>query len=107
MTCAGAAFNVTPMSLTLKGDIKTMSGNQNVRTAGDAGWHVSKYNLYARIPGSEKFAVVNLIRGEYVRHIVLLNYACLMRPKLYQKIILLLNVLQSLVSSQIMMKQKH
>lgn len=40
-----------------------MSGNQNVGTAGEAGWHVSKYNLYARIPGSEKFAVVNLIRG--------------------------------------------
>lgn len=40
-----------------------MSENQNVRTAGDAGWHVSKYNLYARIPDSEKFAVVNLMRG--------------------------------------------
>ena len=47
----------------MKGELKTMSENQNVRTAGDAGWHVSKYNLYARIPDSDKFAVLNLMHG--------------------------------------------
>ena len=40
-----------------------MSENQNIRTAGEAGWHVSKYNIYARIPDSQKFVVLNLIRG--------------------------------------------
>ena len=40
-----------------------MSENQNIRTAGQAGWHVSKYNIYARIPDSQKFVVLNLIRG--------------------------------------------
>lgn len=40
-----------------------MSENKNIRTAGQAGWHISKYNIYARIPDSEKFLVLNLIRG--------------------------------------------
>jgi len=33
------------------------------RTAGEAGWHVSRYNLAARIPDSDKIAVANLYRG--------------------------------------------
>ncbi len=33
------------------------------RTAGEAGWHVSHYNLAAKIPDSEKIAVANLFRG--------------------------------------------
>ncbi len=40
-----------------------MSENKNVRTAGQAGWHISKYNIYTRIPDSQKFVVLNLIRG--------------------------------------------
>lgn len=33
------------------------------RTAGEAGWRVSRYNLAARIPDSDKVAVANLYRG--------------------------------------------
>ena len=33
------------------------------KTAGEAGWRVSRYNLAARIPDSEKTAVANLFRG--------------------------------------------
>jgi len=33
------------------------------RTAGEAGWHVSRYNLAARIPDSDQVAVANLFQG--------------------------------------------
>lgn len=33
------------------------------RTAGDAGWHVSRYNLSAQIPGTDRLAIANLFRG--------------------------------------------
>ena len=33
------------------------------RTAGEAGWRVSRYNLAAKIPDSDKVAVANLFRG--------------------------------------------
>lgn len=33
------------------------------RTAGEAGWHISRYNLYAEIPGTTMTAVVNLFKG--------------------------------------------
>ena len=33
------------------------------RTAGEAGWHVSRYNLAARILDSDKIAVANLFQG--------------------------------------------
>ena len=33
------------------------------RTAGEAGWHVSRYNLAARLPDSDRVAVANLFRG--------------------------------------------
>lgn len=33
------------------------------KTAAEAGWHVSKYNLFAEIPGTEKAAIANLFRG--------------------------------------------
>lgn len=33
------------------------------RTAGEAGWHISRYNLYANISGEDKIAIVNLMRG--------------------------------------------
>ena len=32
-------------------------------TAKEAGWHVSRYNLTASIPGTEKTAIVNLYKG--------------------------------------------
>ena len=33
------------------------------RTAGDAGWHLSRYNLSAPVPGTRKVAIANLYRG--------------------------------------------
>lgn len=33
------------------------------RTAGEAGWHVSRYNLTAKIPDSKMVAIVNLYKG--------------------------------------------
>lgn len=45
--------------------MKTNDGAQAKpgRTAGEAGWHLSRYNLYAAIPDSEMTAVVNLYKG--------------------------------------------
>lgn len=33
------------------------------RTAGEAGWHASHYNLPASMPGSDNIAVANLFKG--------------------------------------------
>ena len=33
------------------------------RTAGQTGWRVSRYNLMARLPGTDRVAVANLLRG--------------------------------------------
>ena len=33
------------------------------RTAGETGWRVSRYNLMARLPGTDRVAVANLLRG--------------------------------------------
>ena len=33
------------------------------RTAGETGWRVSRYNVAAKIPDSDKVAVANLFRG--------------------------------------------
>ena len=33
------------------------------RTAAQAGWHASRYNLMARVPGSKNVAIANLFRG--------------------------------------------
>ena len=35
----------------------------NSRTAGEAGWHVSRYNLSAAIPETKKVAIANLYKG--------------------------------------------
>ena len=35
------------------------------KTAGEAGWHLSRYNLYASIPDSPNTAVVNLFKSTY------------------------------------------
>ena len=34
-----------------------------VRTAGEAGWHASRYNLFAREPGSNRVIAANLYKG--------------------------------------------
>ena len=33
------------------------------RTAGEAGWHISRYNLMAQVPGSKNVAIANLFKG--------------------------------------------
>ena len=33
------------------------------RTAGEAGWHVSRYNVAAKVPGTKKTAIANLFKG--------------------------------------------
>ena len=33
------------------------------RTAGEAGWHVSRYNVMAQVPGTKKVAIANLFKG--------------------------------------------
>ncbi len=36
---------------------------ENTMTAGEAGWHVSRYNLMAPVPGSKMVAIANLFKG--------------------------------------------
>ena len=36
---------------------------QEGRTAGEAGWHVSRYNLMAKVPDSKNVAIANLFKG--------------------------------------------
>ena len=36
---------------------------QTVRTAGEAGWHISRYNLSAPVPGTDNLAIANLYKG--------------------------------------------
>ena len=33
------------------------------RTAGEAGWHASRYNVMAQVPGTKKVAIANLFKG--------------------------------------------
>ena len=33
------------------------------QTAGEVGWRISRYNLFARIPGTDKTIIANLFRG--------------------------------------------
>lgn len=39
--------------------------NDNVesRTAGEAGWHMSRYNLFAKVPDTKMTAIANLYAG--------------------------------------------
>ena len=36
---------------------------KTVRTAGEAGWHTSRYNLFARVPGTNRTVIANLFKG--------------------------------------------
>ena len=40
-----------------------MSERQEGRTAGEAGWHVSRYNVMAKVPGTKNVAIANLFKG--------------------------------------------
>lgn len=43
--------------------METETGAPPSRTAGEAGWHVSRYNLMAPVPDSKMVAIVNLFKG--------------------------------------------
>ncbi|MBR2683841.1 MAG: hypothetical protein IKE22_11320, partial [Atopobiaceae bacterium] len=38
------------------------------RTAGEVGWHVSRYNLSAPVPGTRYVAIANLFKGTCARY---------------------------------------
>ena len=42
---------------------KEQAQTETTRTAGEAGWHVSRYNLSARVPDSKMVAIANLFKG--------------------------------------------
>lgn len=42
---------------------KTVEGARMGKTAGEAGWHRSRYNAMAKIPDSDKYAIVNMFKG--------------------------------------------
>lgn len=44
------------------------------RTAGEAGWHVSRYNLMAQVPGSKNVAIANLLKGNCAEYTPLEMY---------------------------------
>ena len=44
------------------------------RTAGEAGWHVSRYNLMAKVPGTKKVAIANLFKGNCAEYTALEMY---------------------------------
>lgn len=40
-----------------------MASEETQRTAGEAGWHVSRYNISAKVPGTKMVAIANLFKG--------------------------------------------
>ena len=48
--------------------------NKPSRTAGEAGWHVSRYNISAPIPGSKNVAIANLFKGNCAEYTTLELY---------------------------------
>lgn len=50
------------------------SDASKVRTAGEAGWHVSRYNLMARLPDSKNVAIANLFKGNCAEYTPLEMY---------------------------------
>ena len=44
-------------------EVTTVEAPFESRTAGEAGWHVSRYNLMASVPDTKMTAVVNLFKG--------------------------------------------
>ena len=47
---------------------------QKSRTAGEAGWHESRYNLMAKVPGTKNVAIVNLFKGNCAEYTPLEMY---------------------------------
>ena len=49
-------------------------GETASRTAAEAGWHVSRYNLSAKVPGTNKVAIANLYKGTCAEYTTLELY---------------------------------
>lgn len=47
---------------------------QKSRTASEAGWHVSRYNLYAEVPETNKMAIANIFKGTCAEYVPLEMY---------------------------------
>ncbi len=47
---------------------------QKSRTAGEAGWHESRYNLYAKVPGTKNVAIANIYKGNCAEYTPLEMY---------------------------------
>ena len=48
--------------------------NGGTRTAAEAGWHVSRYNLMAQVPGTKNVAIANLFKGNCAEYTPLEMY---------------------------------
>lgn len=42
-----------------------MSGEKAKKTAGEAGWHLSRYNLISSLPGTDRIGIANLFRADF------------------------------------------
>ncbi len=47
----------------MSNDVSTPNTQEKSRTAGEAGWHVSRYNVSAKVPDSKMVAIANLFKG--------------------------------------------
>ena len=47
---------------------------QKSRTAGEAGWYESRYNLYAKVPGTKNVAIANIYKGNCAEYTPLEMY---------------------------------
>lgn len=52
-----------------------LAEQQENRTAGEAGWHESRYNLFAPIPGTKYTAIANLFKGTCAEYTPIELYA--------------------------------
>ncbi len=55
-------------------DASTEANTPPARTAGEAGWHVSRYNLSARVPGTKMVAIANLYKGTCAEYTLIETY---------------------------------
>ncbi|MBQ3302757.1 MAG: radical SAM protein [Eggerthellaceae bacterium] len=58
----------------MSGEDATPATPEESRTAGEAGWHVSRYNLMASVPGKNTIAIANLYRGNCAEYTPLEMY---------------------------------
>ena len=47
---------------------REQASEQPTRTAGEAGWHASRYNLFAKVPDTKMVAIANLYKGNCAKY---------------------------------------